>query len=475
MDKRLLAGLLVIPAFITINAKKTEKQQVNILFILSDDHSVPYLGCYGNKDLNTPNLDRLADEGVRFNRAYTSAPQSVPSRASLLTGRSVIDIRMSRFTAPLPRDIKIIPEYLAEKGYYTGICGRCYHLDGPEKTTPIESEEVIVKYKLRTIADRVDYLNKIDYLKTNDAGVLAQFQEFMDTRPKGKPFFMWMNFSDPHRPFDAYEHEPNPESLTIPSCFPDTKELRKDLAGHLGEINRLDHHIGNIIKELEKRGVKKNTMIIFMGDNGAALLRGKGTLYDLGLHVPLIVNGPLVKKKGSVSDILISGEDIAPTILAFAGKERPEKMSGISFYPVLTGSSFEKRTHIITQRGPHGTGLPGNTANFDLIRTVFNKNYKLIYNALWKFPYLPVDFSGQKFWKELVEQNEKGTLEEKFQHVLFKTPRPLFELYDLKNDPDEFNNLSGKKEYKKIERTLKGILQQWMILNQDYLPLPLLN
>lgn len=467
-------GMIFFPLMVINTKEEINKQQLNILFILSDDHSTPYLGCYGNKDLTTPNLDKLADEGVLFNQAYTSASQSVPSRASLLTGRSVIDIRMSRFTAPLPRDIKIIPEYLSEKGYYTGICGRCYHLDGPERTTPVESEEVFVKHKLRTIADRVDYLNKIDYSKTNDAEVLAQFQEFLDTKPKEKPFFMWMNFSDPHRPFNAYEYEPDPEALTIPSYFPDTKELRKDLAGHLGEINRLDYHIGGVIKELEKRGIKENTMIVFMGDNGAALLRGKGTLYNLGIHVPLIITGPLVKEKGSVSDALISGEDIAPTILDFVGIEKPEEMTGMSFYPVLKGQTCKERSYVVAQRGPHATGLPGNTANFDLIRTVFNKNYKLIYNALWQLPYTPVDFYRQEFWKELIQQNKNGTLEEKYTKVLFKSPRQLFELYDLGNDPDEFDNLSGKEEYKKIERELKGVLQQWMILNQDYLPLPLL-
>lgn len=475
MIKQFYAICLFLPTFVAASTKDiVKKQQPNILFILSDDHSAPFLGCYGNKDLKTPNLDKLANEGIRFDNAYTSAPQSVPSRASLLTGRSVIDIRMSRFTAPLHRDIKIIPEYLSEKGYYTGICGRCYHLDGPERTTPIESEKVIVKYKLRTIADRVDYLNKIDYSKTNDAGVLAQFQEFLDAQPENRPFFMWMNFSDPHRPFDAHEYEPKPEDLTIPSGLPDNQELRKDLAAHLGEINRLDHHIGGIIAELEKREIKENTIIIFMGDNGAALLRGKGTLYDLGLHVPLIISGPIVKEKGRASDALISGEDIAPTILDFVGKEKPDKMTGISFYQVLKNKPFEERKYVVAQRGPHATGLPVNTANFDLIRTVFNKNYKLLYNALWQLSYTPVDFSGQKFWKELVQQNQDGTLEKKFAEVLFKSPRSLFELYDLKNDPNEFNNLSGKEEYKKVERELKGVLQQWMILNQDYLPLPLL-
>ncbi|MCE5205952.1 MAG: sulfatase [Porphyromonadaceae bacterium] len=446
----------------------------NILLILSDDHSYPFLGCYGNKDLNTPNLDRMAEEGVRFDNAFTTAPQSVPSRASLLTGRSVIDIRMSRFSAPLPRETKTIIEYLKEKGYYTGICGRTYHLDGPGAKFP-ESEEVMVQYKLRTFKDRVDYLNQVDYSKTNDAGVLVQFQEFLDIRSKNKPFFMWMNFSDPHRSFDAKEYEPDPKSLTIPAYFPDTRELRKDLAGYYGEINRLDHHMGGILNELEKRGLKENTMIVFIGDNGGALLRGKGTLYDIGIHVPLIINGPLVKEKGRNSGALISGEDIAPTILSFAGIVTPEKMTGISFHKIITNEPFDGREYVFAERGPHARGLPTNTANFDLIRTVFNKKYKLIYEALWQLPYQPVDFSGGAFWKELEKMNKEGQLEEKFSKALFQVPREMFQLYDLENDPYEFNNLSGKEEYKKIERELKGVLLKWMILNQDYLPLPLNN
>jgi len=120
----------------------------NIIFILSDDHSKSYVRCYGNEDIKTPNLDRLAEEGIKFTRAYTTAPQCVPSRASLMTGRSVLAVSMSRFTAPLQSDFLTYPELLKKAGYYTGICGRSFHLDGLYNVK--ESQEIFDKYKLQT-------------------------------------------------------------------------------------------------------------------------------------------------------------------------------------------------------------------------------------------------------------------------------------------------------------------------------------
>ncbi|HUV62727.1 MAG TPA: sulfatase-like hydrolase/transferase, partial [Sedimentisphaerales bacterium] len=119
-----LAGLS--RAFAQESATKSYNDKPNILFILSDDHSVPHLGCYGDPNLKTPNLDKLAAEGMRFERTYTTAPQCVPSRASLMTGRSAVDIRMTRFSAPLPRDVAAFPELLRREGYYTGLCGRTF-------------------------------------------------------------------------------------------------------------------------------------------------------------------------------------------------------------------------------------------------------------------------------------------------------------------------------------------------------------
>lgn len=448
------------------NMLLAQQDRPNILLILSDDHSVPFLGCYGYPDLKTPNLDKLATAGVRFDKAYTCAPQCVPSRASILSGRNVLDIDMSRFSAPLPRDVKTIPEYLNEQDYFTGVCGRHYHLDGSARM-PQETTETFEKYNMVTFPERADYVNK-----GKDEEVLGQFQEFLDQRPSNRSFFMWMNFSDPHRRFDADTYEPAPTKIKVPGIFPDTDEVREDLAGHLGEINRLDFHVGQILEELKKRALDENTVIIFMGDNGAALLRGKGTLYDLGLHVPLIVSGKGVNK-GVVSDAMISGIDVAPTLLEIAGIAKPESMTGKSFLKSLKGEAYNGHEYIFGTRVPHSSGLPTNTAYFDLSRTVFDRRYKLIYNTLWKLPYDPVDFINKSFWKDLKKKSASGELDEKYSQAFFSEPRPMFELYDLQNDPGEFNNLSGNPEHTKIENRLKAVLHEWMIVNGDYLPLPI--
>ena len=438
----------------------------NVLLILSDDHSVPYLGIYGNQNLKTPHLDGLARRGVLFRRAYTAAPQCVPSRASILTGRNVVDIRMSRFSAPLPREVPTIPELLRPEGYFTGICGRHYHLDGSEKK-PEETDEAFEKYKLTTFKDRVDYLNS-----GADDKVLGQFREFLNKVPGKKPFFMWMNFSDPHRPFTAEAFEPDPRSLHVPEGMPDTEEVRKDLAQHYGEIMRLDGRVGEVLRELETRGIARNTVVIFMGDNGAALLRGKGTLYDTGIHVPLIVAGAGVKGEVS-SDALVSGIDLAPTILALAGVDQPAEMTGQSFLPALKGQAYDGHGYVFAARVPHGSSLPMNTGAFDLSRTVFDQKYKLIYNTLWQLPYSPVDFNNHPLWQDLTARKKSGKLDEKYVKTLFSQPRAMFELYDLERDPHEMNNLSGQPAYAETEHRLKAKLHEWMIVSQDYLPLPI--
>lgn len=144
MNPRSLSLLLLalIPALCA--AVSAAEPKPNILLILSDDHSVPHLGAYGNKDIKTPNLDKFAAEGMRFDRAYVTCPQCVPSRASIMTGRSPVSIAMTRFSAPLPREIKTYPEALRAQGWFTGVCGRSYHLDGA-RLTP-EAAEVFEIY-----------------------------------------------------------------------------------------------------------------------------------------------------------------------------------------------------------------------------------------------------------------------------------------------------------------------------------------
>ena len=451
---------------------QTPPQRPNILLVISDDHSAAFVGCYGNKEIRTPNLDRFAAEGVRFDRAYVASPQCVPSRAAFMTGRSPVAIGMTRFSAPLPRDIAAFPELLRSGGgYFTGICGRTYHLDGSR--LPDESKTVFDRHRLRTFADRVDFLHA-----GSQAQVPAQMNAFFDRLPAGKPFFLQVGFSDPHRPLDrnAIPQPHDPAKLVLPPFMPDTPAVRDDLARYYDEVARLDGLFGRVLKILEERGQDRNTLVVFLGDNGGALLRGKGTLNELGIRVPLLARWPGTIKAGLRATELVSGEDLAPTVLQAAGVPVPREMTGLSFLPVLRGGSGpspdEQRRYVFSERGAHGSALPTNTGNFDLGRCVVSRTHKLIYNALWQLPYSPVDFAGHPLWREIQAMNQDGKLAPELARLYFSPARPMFELYDLARDPHEMTNLAGKPEHAAVERELKAQLQEWMILNRDYLPLP---
>lgn len=449
-----------------ISAQKNKVQPPNIVLIVSDDHSAPFLGSYGYPSIKTPNIDKLAKEGILYRRAYTTAPQCVLSRAAIMTGRNTLDVQMTRFSAPLDKSVTAYPELLRKNGYHTGILGRNFHLDGNRRVP--ETVEVLEKYGLETFKNRVDYLK----VTGNRDSIFQQYNDFLDQAPKGKPFFVQVGYSDPHRIFNAKDFEPNPEQISLPKHWPDTKQVREDFAAYLGEIQRLDGDVGRVLDDLKKRGLAENTLVIFIGDNGGALLRGKGTLYNLGLNVPLIIRHPKLIKAGQTSDALVSGTDIAPTLLNVAGVAIPKEITGKSLVPSFQGT-YAGHEYIYAVRGAHGQALPYNSADFDLGRTVFNKKYKLIYNAIWQIPYHPVDFAAQPFWLDLTQKHTEGKLEEKYDKLLFAARRPMFEIYDEEKDPDETNNLAGKPEIAETEHHLKTLLQEWMILHRDYLPLPI--
>jgi N-sulfoglucosamine sulfohydrolase len=466
----LLIAVLVLAGMLTrfTAAHAGAAERPNILVVLSDDHSAAHLGAYGNREIRTPNLDRFAGQGMRFDRAYVTCPQCVPSRASMMTGRSPVAIGMTRFSAPLPREVRSYPEALRAAGYFTGVAGRTYHLDGSR--LPPESRTVFDEHRLRTFPDR------LDYVKTSGmrAEILAQLREFLGAVPQGKPFFLQLCFSDPHRPLDrnAIPQPHDPQKLTLPPHYPDTPLVRDDFARYYDEIARLDGDVGSVLEELEKRGLAGNTLVVFMGDNGGSQFRGKGTLYEFGVRVPLLARWPGRVKAGSSGE-LISGEDLAPTLLQAAGVGVPKEMTGRSFLKLLRGEAFEGRKHAFAERGAHGSGLPNNSAAFDLGRCVVTKTHKLIYNALWQIPYWPVDFAGDPLWKDLQQMHQDGKLDPKIDRLYFSPSRPMFELYDLRSDPAEMENLAGKPEVAAVERELKAALQEWMILQHDFLPLPI--
>jgi arylsulfatase A-like enzyme len=443
----------------------------NILIILSDDHSAAHVGCYGNEDVQTPNLDKLASEGMRFDRTYVAAPQCVPSRAAILTGRHPIDIGMTRFSAALPRDVTMFPEILrSQQRYFAGLCGRSYHLDGRGHEHPRIAPHLEEQHK-PNVKERLDYV-RVAGPPNLRRDAIAQLEEFLKLVPENRPFFLQLSFSDPHRPLTdedlPYRHDP--EKIALPPFYPDAPPLRKMLAAYYDEIGRMDGDVGKVLEILEQRGVAKDTIVIFMGDNGGSQLRGKGTLNEFGIRVPLIIRWPGVVKPGSTSEKLISGEDLGPTLLAAAGVKPPDNLTGVSFLPLLKGESFEGRRAVFCERGPHGSSLPRGASSFDLGRAIVTDRYKLIYNATWQLPYQPVDFNLD----DIKALQADGKLDAKLAELYLAPTRPMFELYDLKNDPHEMTNLAGGTgETNQIEQDLKGQLAAWQIRHRDFVPLPI--
>ncbi len=440
------------------------EERPNILFIISDDHSTPFLGCYGTDDIKTPNFDKFADEGMVFNRAYVTAPQSAPSRSSFFTGRSPISTTMSMFSLPLPADVITYPDILKESGYYVGVTARSHHQDGLRRNKDII--EAVDRNELRSFGQRLDY-HKMG------GQPYPEFINFLNAAGDSRPFYAQVSFYDPHRPWDhnAIAEPHDPATIKLPDNYPDTELIREDFARHYDEISRMDEVFGDMMAELERRGLADNTIVVFVGDNGSALLRGKGTLYEFGINIPLIVRWPGHIKGGTYSDELISGEDFAPTLLKMVGCEADDEMTGVDFSHTLLGKKGENREWVFAERAAHAEDLPVTTKDFDLIRCLVTDRYKMIYNPVRELAYWPVDFSYEPCWLDLVEKNRIGQLDRKWQQLYFST-RPMFELYDLENDPQELVNLAGSAEYADVEKKLRNIMAEKMLLDRDYVPLP---
>ncbi|MEM9367714.1 MAG: sulfatase [Planctomycetota bacterium] len=378
--------------------------------ILSDDHSVPHVSCYG--DVNairfniTPHLYAFAEQGMRFDRAYTSAPQCAPSRISIFAGQSPVGLGVTRFAQPARSDVLFFTDVLRASGYWVGLDGRHQHLDRSIR----ESEHI--DQALR------------------DAG-----------------------------------------KLVLPRDWPDLPEVRSDFARYLVSVRELDHGFGLIMQLLEQRGLHDDTLVIFMGDNGEALLRGKGTLLDRGTHVPLLVRWPGRVPAASHSDSLVCGTDLAPTILEACGLTQTPQMTGLSFLPQLRGKDHPGRKQVFAERGWHW-GPITRTDGLDLSRSITTRRFRYIYNALPNRSYTPVDMPGKPAWKAIQAAHAAEKLSPLHRRLFFQQPRPIVELYDLESDPLELRNVAGQASLVETEQTLRERLESWMIREHDYLPLP---
>jgi len=431
--KRLAAGAAVWRAPLSAQA---QTKLPNIVFLISDDHSAADLGCYGNPAVATPNLDRLAGQGVRFDSAFVSSPQCSPNRSSILSGCAPHTIGTSRLHSPYPPHEPSIVEMLKQRGYYAGAYRKVHQGE---------------------VFDR-----RFDFR----AGDQEPFPSFFDRRPADRPFYLHVGFHDPHRPYrkGAFSPPHDPARARVPDFLPDTAAVREDLALYYDEIARLDSQAGEILRILEKLGLAENTLVMFTGDNGMPFPRAKGTLYDSGIRVPLIARWPGRIRAGTVTRELVSSVDLPVTWLEMAGLARPAKMQGRSLLPLFERAENGFRETVFAERNWHN--------NFDPMRAVRTRRHKLIYNARPELPYRPIaDLEASPSWASYLAESRSPAGALRPHHWQLLAPvRPLLELYDLQKDPGEFHNLATDPAHAALRRELEYRLSDWMHETQDFLP-----
>ncbi|MEM9644599.1 MAG: sulfatase [Planctomycetota bacterium] len=479
-------GLLAL-ATIALTTFAHSADRPNILLVLSDDHSVPHVSCYDDENTKrfkiTPNLQRFAEQGMRFDRAYTSAPQCAPSRISIFACRSPVGLGVTRFAQPPRADVRFFTDVLRANGYWVGLDGRHQHLDGRVREAA-HIDRALQEAGMQSLDERFDHFVRSAGTKGDSIlRVADRVAAALDKVPKEKPFFLYFGFSQPHRKFAENHDGIDPNELNLPVDWPDLPEVRVDYARYLASVRELDHGFGLIMRLLKARGIEDNTLTIFMGDNGEAMLRGKGTLLDRGTHVPLMIRWPGRVEPGSKSSALVCGTDLGPTILAACGMKPLKHMTGVSFSRELLGGGrvarperegqepTENRRYVFAERGWHW-GPITRTDGLDLSRSVTSTRYRYIYNALPNRSYTPVDMPEKDAWKAIQLAHAANQLSPLHQQLYFRNPRPVVELYDLKNDPLELSNLAGNKSVAGVEKTLREELESWMIREHDFLPLP---
>lgn len=426
-------GALLGGAALRSHAKPTTPP--NIVFLFSDDHSVPDLGCYGNDAIRTPHLDALAAGGLRFDRGYVTSPQCSPSRASILTGRTPHAVGASRLHMNAFSDSPNVPQVLKTAGYHTG---------------------ALRKVHQGHIQRDFDYYG----------GYKKPMTEFFDQRPKDKPFFLWFGSTDPHRDYGPGAIDPphDPATVAVPEFLPDTPEVRQDIAYYYDEIARFDKECGQLIGLLEEQGVRNNTLIVMAGDNGMPFPRAKATLYEPGMRVPLLANWPGVIEPGRTTSALASLMDLAKTWIDVAGATAPESMEGVSLTPLFSGEKDHVRKTVFCERNWHD--------NWDPMRCVIDGRYKLIQNYRPEVGYIPsLDLLRSPSFQAIVERAKAGSLAGP-RTWYEATTKPLVELYDLENDPGEWHNLAEDPAHAERVVAMQKALGQWMNETNDFLPPP---
>ena len=390
-----------------------------------------HLGCYGVDSVQTPNLDALATEGVRFARAYCTSPGCSPSRAALATGRyphsnGVLGLAHHPFDWGLAPGERHVAALLRERGYETHLFGLQHVTVGPPEQLGF---------------DRA-------YGRGTGRDVAGQVEAFLDGIAPARPLYLEVNLEEPHRPFDQGGVAPDTaRGVRVPPYLPDTPATREDVAGLQGAIREADAAVGRILAALERSGLANATLVTFTTDHGLALPRAKCTLYDPGIETALLLRWPgLGRGAGGVVDGMVSNVDFLPTLLEALGVPPPENLQGRSYLPLLRAGGAGREA-IYAEKTYH--------SYYDPMRAIRTARHKLIRNFETAFA---VEVPGD------VQQG--GAFRSDVARYV-ATTHPEVELYDLEADPLEERNLAGQPAAAALEHELDARLWAWMAETSD--------
>jgi N-sulfoglucosamine sulfohydrolase len=464
----LITVLLLPPLVATRGAEvSVVKTRPNILMIVSEDNG-PELGCYGDPYARTPNMDRLAAEGVRFNRAYVAQAGCSQSRASVLTGlyphqHGQIGLATWGFRMYC-EDTPNLPRSLKAAGYRTGMIGKL-HIN-PESAFPFDFHEIPnANFSRKDLGD---------YAKHAAAFIQAGDQ----------PFFLSVNYPEAHDPWlrQVAGLPKQPQTGAAVQAMPylgiDPPEMREMVADYYNCLSRLDTLVGDLLAILQASGKAENTLVIYFGDHGADLLRGKRTCYEGGVRIPLLVRWP-GHTRPQVRDELVSTVDLMPTVLEACGAAPVPGLPGRPLQPLLAGESVPWRTHLFTEYHTHAAA-----PNYHPQRAVRTDRYKLIENLLPDtlnpdyantFRKLEADAVGRGqvgFEGGLPRTIASAAPQVRAAYALMEKP-PRYELYDLQGDPYEFRNLANSPDHAAACAELKQALAAWRQETKDPLLAPI--
>ncbi len=424
----------------------------NMLFCIADDWSFPHAGIYGDKVVRTPVFDRIAREGAVFQNAFCAAPSCSPSRAAILTGRAVHQLdEGGNLWGFLPSRFETYPDTLERAGYAVGHMGKGW---GPGN----------FQAGGRT---------------RNPAGpMFKSFEAFLGKKEKDKPFCFWFGSHDPHRPYERGAGVKAGLKLTdvrVPPFWPDTPEVRGDILDYYFEVERCDSEVGTLVKLLEERGELDDTVIIYTSDNGWPFPRGKANLFDAGTREPLAIRWPRKIKAGRSIESFVNLQDIAPTILEIAGLTPAKEMVGRSLVPLVTGAERDgQRAMVFLERERHANVRQGDLSYPS--RAVRTKDFLYVRNLhpeRWPA-------GDPKMWKAVGEFGDCDagiTKEAILSHRNAPAMKPLFELcfglrpaeelYDLRNDPWQTNNVAAMPALADAKEKLRADLEAWRQSTKD--------